>query len=604
MRRTLALFVTAIALASPAYAALELPSPRERWISIKADEFEIFSNASDRETTAAAAHLLRMRDAIGSVTMLRVRAGLPTKVYIFRDRRNFAPYRSTIFPRGGENTTGIFMAGHDANYILLTADNNGDIDRVVYHELTHYFLNNTLSGLPLWFNEGFAEYYSTFRMRGDEVDVGMIIPEHVSWLRNGGAVIPLSELFAITTKSIDYNEGTRQGVFYAESWALVHYLMADAERRQQLGTYLNLVARQSVKVDDALRTAFGKSFDELERALRSYIKSYAFQYSRFALADLHPAPVPAAQPIGRDEVLYQLGDLLVHNGRSTASDGERFLSEALKANPDHAGAHASLGFAAELAGRKDDAIAEYEKAVKLGGRDANVYLLYGVALLERLEATARGTDSAPAADVARARALFAKAAELAPSSARAYAGLGMTYLLTQNEDAGPGIAALEKSLTLSPAQKDVQYNLVGLYARAGRREDAVRLTETVIARSGDADILRQAREAVLIGDVEQGQNLLNAGNITDAEPLLRRAHAATSNERLKAYLADTLARLDGFKARKTQLDALNAAVALANSGKIAEALTAVDTLIPSITDAQLLSHARQFRDELSKAKKK
>ena len=40
--------------------------------------------------------------------------------------------------------------------------------------------------------------------------------------------MPLHELFAVTHNSPQYNESTRQGMFYAESWLLTHFLMAVA----------------------------------------------------------------------------------------------------------------------------------------------------------------------------------------------------------------------------------------------------------------------------------------------------------------------------------------------------------------------------------------
>ena len=41
-------------------------------------------------------------------------------------------------------------------------------------------------------------------------------------------MIPLSQLMNVDHSSPDYNERDRQGVFYAESWLLTHFLMSDA----------------------------------------------------------------------------------------------------------------------------------------------------------------------------------------------------------------------------------------------------------------------------------------------------------------------------------------------------------------------------------------
>ena len=40
-------------------------------------------------------------------------------------------------------------------------------------------------------------------------------------------MIPLPELLAVNQSSPLYNEGDRRSIFYAESWALTHYLLTE-----------------------------------------------------------------------------------------------------------------------------------------------------------------------------------------------------------------------------------------------------------------------------------------------------------------------------------------------------------------------------------------
>src|SRR5687768_10783699 len=162
--------------------SLEPPRPNEKWTTLRVDEFEIVSNAPPSVTADIARDLLRMRAAVGQVTRLKVRSPLPTKVFVFAAERSFAPYRDTLFQRKSENIRGVFFGGENGNFILLRADGQERVDRVVYHELTHYFVKNTVPGLPLWLNEGIAEYYSTFQTSGDEVHIGRPVAEHVLWL--------------------------------------------------------------------------------------------------------------------------------------------------------------------------------------------------------------------------------------------------------------------------------------------------------------------------------------------------------------------------------------------------------------------------------------
>ena len=39
---------------------------------------------------------------------------------------------------------------------------------VIFHEYTHLLVNNTFESAPVWFNEGLAEYYSTFSITDDQ----------------------------------------------------------------------------------------------------------------------------------------------------------------------------------------------------------------------------------------------------------------------------------------------------------------------------------------------------------------------------------------------------------------------------------------------------
>ncbi len=595
-----AALVALCAASAPAATPIQPPTEREKWIATRADEMEIISNASESTTVSVARQLLRMRAALGQLTQLKVRSPLPTKVYVFANERSFAPYRDAAFQRKSAQVTGAFLGGDDENLILIQADSGSGIDRIVFHELTHYFVKNTVRGLPLWFNEGLAEFYSTFDTSGDEVNIGRPIPEHVYWLR-GQALIPLRELFAVDEKSPTYNEGTRQGVFYAESWALVHYLLRGNDaRREQLGKFLGLVG-SGIPSAAAASVAFHATYDELESELRAYVRRFSFPYMRYSGADLKVAEIAKPEPMTRDRVLYELGHLLAHSNAANAADAERFLSEAVRINPNLAAAHADLGRLMDISGRQADAQQEYERAVSLGSREADVYLLYGGSILDRL-VRAGNPGEAPPAEIAKARQLLTKAAELDPNSARAWAGVGATYLAGTGEgDSAAGIAALEKSLALAPAQKDVAYYLVQLYARAGRREDAAHLVETVIVPNGDPDLVTRAREAVLLADVRRIESLLREEKIDEAVPLMKSVMSQTTQPDLKAHLAALLQQVDQYTSMHSAVDALRQATDKANAGQYAEALALIDGALPKITDAEMLAKAKQFREEVAKA---
>src|SRR3954451_15258212 len=586
--------------ALPSFAAITPPTDREKWIAIDAGDLHVFSNAGERETTEIATNLVRMREAIGRITQLKVHSAVPTNVYVFRNSGSFAPYRDAAMGRHAD-ISGLFVGNEQTNFILLDADAQGGIDRVVYHELTHYFVKNTMAGLPLWFHEGIAEYYSTFSARGDNVDLGIPVKEHVLWLRNQ-QLIPLAQLFAMDTTDKDYNEGSRQGVFYAESWALMHYLLAgNPQRHDQLPKFLALL-NEKQPVEQAFQTAFNASFDEMEHELKGYVRRLSFQYRRYSVADLHVPQVPPPHAMDHADVLYHLGDLLTRgtDGRASA-DAERFLRGAIAENAEHAGAYATLGLLHDLDGRAAEASVEYERAVKFGSDDPDVYLFYGVTVFRSVYNASRGSKTPPS-ELIHARKLFEKAAELAPQSARAYAGIGATYVISDSDPAA-GITALEKSMALAPGQDDVAYNLVQLYARGGRRDDAQRLFDDVVAKSGTPEMVREAREVILYADVLRAQKLLQQEKFDEAMPILKSVLKSTMNAELKSRIESIIGSYESHNQAERQAAEINQAIDLANHGKLSEAMTLIDSLLPQITDAELRENTQRMRDEMVKASK-
>jgi tetratricopeptide (TPR) repeat protein len=585
-----------LCLLSASALAIEPPREKERWTTLTIDELTVYSSADDATTRSVASDLVRLRGALSVVTKLKVRSPLPTRVFIFGDRRSFAQYCDAALGRS-DNLTGLFLSDRDGNHVLI-AGNSAGVDRVVYHELTHYFLRNTVSShVPLWFNEGLAEFYSTFSGSKDTVDVGRPIEDHIAWLRTQ-TLIPLKDLFATTHDSKEYHEGNRQGVFYAESWALVHYLMiGNPERRDQLGTYIGLIA-SGKSIDDAFHMAFHGSYDDLERELRKYIRAFSMSYIRYTMADLMTVAIPAPQPLPRDTQLVALADLLMHANTAHFAEAESFLNAALKANPSSAEAYAELGVAKSWQRQNAEAEANFDKAVQLGSRDAVPYILYGQSILRRVDASVRKNAGAPAAEVAKARELFRKATELDPASASAFSGLGATYTMSAGDDPRPGIEALERSLSLAPAEVDAIFNLILLDCRAGRRDEAAKHLDA-LARLADAETVRQARENLYFADLNHASELFRAGKHAEATEIMKRVAAETTNEQLKAQIEEQLASVGHVEAENRQLSDFQLAVNKANDGKFKEALAMIDALLPTITEPELLSAAKDFRAKVT-----
>lgn len=592
--------VLGLVVARPA-PAIEPPRQKEVWRVVTVADVTVISNAREAVLGEVAGEIIAMRAAMGRATHLKVSSPLPTKVYIFKSTSSFAPYRDAIVGRGATTTAGLFMSHPDGNYLLVDESEGEAGTATLYHELTHYLVNNTAPGIPLWLNEGLAELYSTFKQSGDHVDLGRPIPDHVHLLRSE-ALMPLGKLFSVTRSSPEYSEWRRQGMFYAQSWATVHYLLIGSNTPTEQISRLLALLTKGVPADVAFEQAMGITAATFEEKLQAYLRRPAFPFVTVAVGDLDLPPVPAARQLPYDEVLFQLGDLLAHANPATVADGEAFLTEAIRLNPALAPAYAVRASLEMQLHAIKDAIADFEKAIALGATDAQPYLLYGEQLLTQLvDAAQRGESVAPER-VARARELFKKAVALNPDLGPAYAGLGLTYRFGEG-DRAEGIKALEHCLELEPSRFDAAYGLVVLYAQSGRRDDAAAAVDTVLRRSGDPALERAGREAILLADLDRANELGAAGKIDEALAIMERVEAETSNAALRAKLANHIASARANAERARQATLFDEAQRKANARDYAGALAILDALAPTVTDPEIKQAIAELKAELAEKMK-
>jgi hypothetical protein len=244
---------------------------KDNWTSVQSKNFFLVGNGSDKDIKQVAVRLEQFREVFTHLfPRMRFNTPIPTTVVVFKSQSSFGPFKP------GPNLVGYFQPGQDVNYIHDDrAPGDQDPYKVIFHEYTHLLVNNTLDTAPLWFNEGLAEYYSTFSITDDQKFVlGRAIANHVFLLRDS-KMLPLRTLFEVDHKSPHYNERNKQSIFYAESWALVHYLIIGKEGRlEQLGKFIDLLTTKMTK-EEAFKQAFQMTFEAMG-------ESYAITLGRIA----------------------------------------------------------------------------------------------------------------------------------------------------------------------------------------------------------------------------------------------------------------------------------------------------------------------------------
>jgi tetratricopeptide (TPR) repeat protein len=190
--------------------------------------------------------------------------------------------------------------------------------------------------------------------------------------------LSIAELTSVTSDSPDYNEKDRAGIFYAETWALVHMLYLSPDYRPNFD---RLVAAFNAGQDtaNAFQQAYGKRPEEVYADLGTYMRHQPLS-SGVLEARLEKAGVtPKAQTATAFETALALADLLATTRHY--DDAKRAFLDIEKQFPGRPETSRSLGYLEWKAGNERGARDYFEKAFTAG--DADAEMCFHLAMMQR-----------------------------------------------------------------------------------------------------------------------------------------------------------------------------------------------------------------------------
>jgi tetratricopeptide (TPR) repeat protein len=300
----------------------------------------------------------------------------------------------------------------------------------------------------MWLNEGMADIYATFEVTGDHaVRVGKPQPIYLKLLATE-PLEPLSALFAVTHDSPEYNERERQGIFYAESWLLTHYLMVGNPAHQARLGNLTLRLREGQAPEQAFTNTFRASLAVMDKELAHYYQQGRFESLALAVrASLLTAQPLTTRAVGPVETWFRLGDELMRVGR--ADGAESFFLSAAKLAPASSLSCEGLGLLAAERGQHRQALETLKEAIRLGSRS---FLAHYACGRERLILSSPTPDSytrLEGAEAAEVQRELDTALTLMPDFGPAHHLLGF-FQLVQGENLASAEQHLKRAIQLEP----------------------------------------------------------------------------------------------------------------------------------------------------------
>ncbi|MBI1314390.1 hypothetical protein GC176_24100 [bacterium] len=187
----------------------------------------------------------------------------PIVINLFTSRRGFLRAIRSVAPEA-TNRRAVFVRGDDAGRVYCYR--HGELLTDLRHELTHAILHSMLPFLPLWLDEGLAEYFETpptERASGhpSQQRVALAVKFGLTWRPNLTKLEAKNELSEVSLAS------------YREAWAWVHFLLhGPPEVTQLLQRYLLTI--QAEQPPGPFSAHLRQVVPDPERALTTHLKNW------------------------------------------------------------------------------------------------------------------------------------------------------------------------------------------------------------------------------------------------------------------------------------------------------------------------------------------
>jgi tetratricopeptide (TPR) repeat protein len=508
MRKVAGILLLALALVGQGWAT-------EKWVEVSSPHFRILTDVGRSEGVALASQFEKMRETFSALLRAHPADVAPMLVVAVRNGKEFREIEPAAYlGKGKLDLAGYFVWRGPRTYILLRLDGDGPHPyATVYHEYTHYLLRDDYSWMPLWLNEGLAEFYQNTDIHSGEVDLGQPDLNDLMYLRTH-SLIPIATLVQITASSPYYHEEQKGTIFYAESWALVHYLIVTDRQHgtQRLGTYeRDLQARQDSLT--AARNAFG-SLHQMDRSLQEYLNHLEYAYFRLKLQTNVDAKSFTTRDVPETEANAIRAGVLVDNHRM--SEARAMLKQVLAEDPNSPMGNQMMGYLEMVADNMPAAENWYAGALKLNPDSYEVNYRFA-------ECAMRNADST---EDAKVEASLKKAMALNPRFAAAYDLLAQFYDIHQVHE---HTAHMLEAQAISMEPDNVQYRLDAAAGLANHQDFANALRVLNAARHVARNHAAMAMIEEETARIEANQAMV--ARAQSEEAAMRREQAAMGSAR-------------------------------------------------------------------------
>ncbi len=489
---------------------------RAEWFKAETEHFIVYGDVSENQIRRYATKIERFDGLLRAYYPIQTDHEIPKLEIYLAD--GLADMRQ-IWPSMTSSVGGFYSPNSPRIHAVvnLKADMG---DQVMFHEYAHHFMFQMASAAyPSWFIEGFAEYYGLTEMREDKIRVGMYSPGRMHSLTIGAnSWAPMRDVLSWRV----YDSGRYRGAdYYAQAWALAHYLYSDPTRTPLLGQYLNAVTAGGDPVT-SLETIMGKNADQIQRDLRMYLTGAIPVFEPQIEIDAGEIVITRLPASARDLTWLDIAlDRYEHQDTSSIEDEDdrketqehrdaliRRAFDMAKRWPGDRMAAMVEARAHRMSGDLEAARTALAPLIGEESTDAAALRLAGVILLEQAQAE----EDHSAALVRSARSYLGRALAADPLDFRIYRALDDSRRGASNYPTANDVSTLMVAATLAPQSHHMRLRYAQALMTTGKNAEAIIILMPVAnaphassMRAAAQEMIDKAREAQGLAPLEGGE---------------------------------------------------------------------------------------------------
>jgi Tfp pilus assembly protein PilF len=366
----------------------------KEWAEVRSQHFRVITDGSEKDARRVAREFEQIRFAMSGVyPRLRLDSGAPLLVMCPRDESSLKALAPEFWKGKQFKPAGFFQHGWDKEYAVVRLDEiRPESYQVVYHEYVHSVMHLNIRWLPVWLDEGLADFHANTRFEKTRIYVGA--PSFRLGVLRSRPPIPLTTLLSVTPSSPYYHDEDKADLFYAQSWMLTHYLFfgPGMESGRKLLRFITLLEETEQK--KAFEQVFGDP-KEVAKALEAYGRTFSLPGGYLNTPVSTEEKEFTSRRMSAAETEAELGSY--HLWSHNLELARPLIEQALKDDPKLGLAHEDMAFLSFAEGKDEDAVREFAQAVAL---DPKLYL--SLFSLTMMSPAAHSNAPADQAEVERA----------------------------------------------------------------------------------------------------------------------------------------------------------------------------------------------------------